>query len=868
MKKKLLAILSVAGLLTSCGESPSSSSSQRSSDTSSPITSETTVPSPEEDAKIREVHGLYLASGGTLPYEEWLMTVKGEPGSSLLTGIVAPSGNLGNDGDSYIDTASWDFYVKSDGVWAKRGNIHGEKGADGQNGKDGKSAYEIYIEAHPEYTDDEQQWLDDLVNGRLGNQENKTHTVTFDLGYDALTFTQTVEEGKKAVKPETPKRNGYNFLDWVDENKEHWVFNGFSITSDITLYAVWSDPIEYQVSFVNNGGTVLETLTGHYGDAVTYQGATPTAENQDPHYVFTFSGWDKELVITGDTTFTATYTTAYVATTAYYYGEDGTTLLASVKLAEGEKPHFDGETPTKENDPKESFEYCFGGWKKVEETADTIKFVAQFSRYTPGIQIRRNKVVGYTGKSDHLYIPSYWNGVAITKIDISDEEQKNSIFELTLPDSFTEVSDRSLNGFSNLSTVHLPSSVIRIGDGAFGNCSSLKSFEVPSSVKEIGSFAFGQSGLKSLTLNEGLESIGETAFYALSIDKLALPASLKAIDDHALAHCNIGDLSVAEGSAYFTVSEGALYDLGKTKLYYVRPSFGQSFTLPKTLATFVDRVFARAYLSAILVEEDNPNFSSWDGFLYNKEKTELLVCPTLMDYELIEVPEGTKSIASESFREVMTQEIRLPDSVTAICDYAFMDVSASTITLGNGLKSLGKQAFSWLSSLKSLTLPQGLETIGDYAFSGCSSLNSLVIPDSVVSIGKSIISSCSSLTDLQLPSTLKTLPAEIIGGGAIADLVLPDGLETVSHGAFQWQNSLKTLYLPASVTFFCGEGLVGNDSPLEAIFYHGTAEDFAKVEIDNHGSTPWLRFVHYYSETEVQDGRKHWHYVDGKPTAW
>lgn len=32
--------------------------------------------------------------------------------------------------------------------------------------QDGKSAYELYCEAHPEYTGSEEEWLDDLVNGR------------------------------------------------------------------------------------------------------------------------------------------------------------------------------------------------------------------------------------------------------------------------------------------------------------------------------------------------------------------------------------------------------------------------------------------------------------------------------------------------------------------------------------------------------------------------------------------------------------------------------------------------------------------------------------------------------------------------------
>ena len=56
-----------------------------------------------------------------------------------------------------------------DGVDGKDG-INGTNGLNGTNGKDGtngKTAYQIYIENNPDYTGDEQQWLQDLANGKL-----------------------------------------------------------------------------------------------------------------------------------------------------------------------------------------------------------------------------------------------------------------------------------------------------------------------------------------------------------------------------------------------------------------------------------------------------------------------------------------------------------------------------------------------------------------------------------------------------------------------------------------------------------------------------------------------------------------------------
>lgn len=164
----------------------------------------------------------------------------GQDGTSLLTGNSVPLIDQGRDGDSYIDLLTCNYYLKEDGVWVLKGNLKGENGL---------SAYELYVSYHPEYKDSEEQWLDDLINGRLGNKE--VHIVTFDSDGGSPVDAQTVLHGEKAIRPEAPIRDGYIFSDWVDEYNDHWVFNGFSITSDITLKAVWSEIYPYSKIKIN-----------------------------------------------------------------------------------------------------------------------------------------------------------------------------------------------------------------------------------------------------------------------------------------------------------------------------------------------------------------------------------------------------------------------------------------------------------------------------------------------------------------------------------------------------------------------------------------------------------------------------------------
>jgi hypothetical protein len=99
----------------------------------------------------------------------------GIDGATWLFGTGAPESSLGQNGDFYLDTAAWSVYVKAAGDWESVGSIKGEtggngsNGADGDNGATGKSIYQLWCEAHPDYPYDEARFLSDYVTGQLTN---------------------------------------------------------------------------------------------------------------------------------------------------------------------------------------------------------------------------------------------------------------------------------------------------------------------------------------------------------------------------------------------------------------------------------------------------------------------------------------------------------------------------------------------------------------------------------------------------------------------------------------------------------------------------------------------------------------------------
>ena len=63
----------------------------------------------------------------------------GRDGKDILNGTATPSETQGKDGDTFVNTATGDVFVKENGTWKPAGNIKGPKGADGKDILNGKT---------------------------------------------------------------------------------------------------------------------------------------------------------------------------------------------------------------------------------------------------------------------------------------------------------------------------------------------------------------------------------------------------------------------------------------------------------------------------------------------------------------------------------------------------------------------------------------------------------------------------------------------------------------------------------------------------------------------------------------------------------
>ena len=189
----------------------------------------------------------------------------------------------------------------------------------------------------------------DVINDTTNTPEpNVTPaTVTYDYGERGGIYAkQIVQAGEKAIEPDVPSRQGYQFTDWyLDDTK--YDFNA-AVTGNMTLTARWTVN-QYTITFDTNGGSAVAPITQDYGTDITAP-ADPTRGG------YTFIGWDKAIPATmpaGDMTLTAQWRINRYTVT---FDTDGGSAVAPITQDYGTAITAPAD-PTREG-------YTFMGWDK------------------------------------------------------------------------------------------------------------------------------------------------------------------------------------------------------------------------------------------------------------------------------------------------------------------------------------------------------------------------------------------------------------------------------------------------------------------------------------------------------------------------
>jgi hypothetical protein len=108
--------------------------------------------------------------------------------------------------------------------------------------------------------------------------------------------------------------------------------------------------------------------------------------------------------------------------------------------------------------------------------------------------------------------------------------------------------------------------------------------------------------------------------------------------------------------------------------------------------------------------------------------------------------------------------------------------------------------FYYCSSLNSVTIPDGVITIGEQAFVYCSSLTNVTIPSSIKSIETAVFYGCASLTGVAIPNSVTNIGNEAFSLCAgLTSITIPNNVTSIGDQAFALCTCLTNVTIPSSV---------------------------------------------------------------------
>ncbi len=120
---------------------------------------------------------------------------------------------------------------------------------------------------------------------------------------------------------------------------------------------------------------------------------------------------------------------------------------------------------------------------------------------------------------------------------------------------------------------------------------------------------------------------------------------------------------------------------------------------------------------------------------------------------------------------------------------------------GKTVTAIGKFAFSYCTSIKSVTIPEGVTSIELDAFGNCTSLESVTILDGVTSIGGAAFYNCTSLESVTIPDSVTSIGAEAFYNCTnLKNVTIPEGVTDIGSFAFYKCKNLKSVIIPKGVT--------------------------------------------------------------------
>ena len=345
----------------------------------------------------------------------------------------------------------------------------------------------------------------------------------------------------------------------------------------------------------------------------------------------------------------------------------------------------------------------------------------------------------------------------------------NFLKSIVIPEGITYIGERAFQSCVNLNEVYISRTVVTIDDSAFSGCSNLKHVD----------FCYDGDSRES-----DLSTIGRRSFFwCVRLEEVLLPDHVLSIGEEAFSDCGKAK-TIRLSEDLLTIADNAF--VGMSSLEEVRiPRY--TYSIPETAFKGCKK------LQSIDVDKNNAYFASYDGVLYNKDKTNLYICPP--GKALIDFPSSVVFFQNGAFEKCSLTHVEIPSTIKRLNTRLFYESeSLVSVKLHKGITEISRLAFARCTSLASFVVGSNIEFIGYDAFEKCTSLADLEFKEGVSAIEGYAFSECTSLTTLVLPNSLETIGGwGFYGCSSLTSVTFGTGLTKIDTRAFWACESLSSI---------------------------------------------------------------------------
>ena len=352
--------------------------------------------------------------------------------------------------------------------------------------------------------------------------------------------------------------------------------------------------------------------------------------------------------------------------------------------------------------------------------------------------------------------------------------------------------------------------VAYICEGAFFGCddSGFTSIELPAGLKSLGAQAFRDcDSLEEIIFSSTVSELtfGADAFYnCSSLSTLTLPSTVKTLPSVFSGCTSLTEVVVDEDNPYFTSEDGVLFDKNKTTiLFYPARKSGYSYVLPESLTTIPDGIFKGNQNLETITIGKNVSYIGVGAFQDAEELEEIIFTEGDNGAATLEI--GAYAFANSNYNSM---RIELPSRTTKVGEYAFANQYLRSITLNEGLEEISDYMLYNAQYISAITIPASVTRIGKYAFYNCG------YQDDTMDVTFAAESQLETIDDnafnraasynysdlaITLPSGLKHIGYQAFASSGFTEVTIPNTVKTIATKAFA-SSKIKTVTFEAGGT--------------------------------------------------------------------